>query len=74
MPHYITTVRGEHHEWRVTVAEESVADMRADGIEVLEIVNTIPAWVVDAGFASVWVFAQDLWDAPSRLWRRMRGK
>jgi len=74
MTHYVTTVMGKHHEWRVTVDEASVADMRADGIEVLEISNTVPAWAVDAGFARVWVFAQDLWDIPSRLWRRMRGK
>ena len=74
MTRYTTTVQGKHHEWRVTVAEESVADMRDDGIEVLEIVNTIPAWVVDAGFSRVWVFAQDFWDAPSRLWKKMRGK
>lgn len=71
---YFTTVRGKQHEWRVTVSENAVEDMRADGIEVFEAVNTIPEWAADAGLAWAWVIAQDVWDLPSRLLRNWRGK
>ena len=74
MTRFVTTVRGKKHEWRVEVAEASVEDMRADGIEVIEIVNSIPALVVDAGFGGFWMFVQDLWDLPSRIWRKIRRK
>lgn len=74
MSRFVATIRGRQHEWSVYVAEASVEDMREDGIEVLEIVNTIPAWVVDAGFARIWCLMQDIWDAPSRLWRKIKRK
>lgn len=74
MTKFTTTVRGREHEWRVLVEEISVEDMRADGIEVLEIANTIPAWAVDAGIGGAWMLVQDIWDAPSRLWRRLRSR
>jgi len=74
MTHYITTVRGRRHEWLVTVDEASVADMRADGVDVQEVFNTIPLLVVDAGMTRAWVFVQDLWNMPSRVWRKIRGK
>lgn len=74
MSRFITTIRGHEHEWRVEVSEDSVEDMRADGIEVLEIVNSIPAWAMDAGLGRVWMLTQDIWDAPSRIWRKIRRK
>lgn len=74
MTKFTTTVRGKEHEWRVEVAEVSVEAMREDGIEVLEIVNTIPAWAVDAGIGRLWMLAQDIWDWPSRAWRKIRGR
>jgi hypothetical protein len=72
MTKFTTTVLGRQNEWRVEVSEASVDDMRADGIEVLEISNTIPAWAVDASIGQLWMFAQDVWDAPSRIWRKIR--
>lgn len=74
MSKFTTTVRGREHEWRVEVSEASVDDMRADGIEVQEIVNTIPAWAVNAELGGLWMLVQDIWDAPSRLWRKWRKK
>jgi hypothetical protein len=74
MTRFVTTIRGREYEWRAEVSEASVDDMRADGIEVQEISNTIPDWAVDAGFGRFWIFVQDVWDAPSRAWRKIRRK
>lgn len=76
MTKYIATVRGKQHEWGVEIPESAVEDMRADGFEVLEIVNSIPAWVADLGYvpARLWCLGQDIWDAPSRIWRKIRRK
>lgn len=73
MTKFITTVKGRHHEWRVIVSEASVEDMREDGVEVLEIANTIPAWAAEAGIGWLWVWVQDMWDLPSRIWRKIKG-
>lgn len=70
---YSVTVRGKQHEWsfRVQATEEHVADWRADGLEVFELVNTVPVWVNDIGLTRAWVFLQDLWNLPSN-WGRKR--
>lgn len=74
MSRFTTTVRGRSFEWEVYVAERSVDDMRKDGIEVHEIINTIPVGVVEAGLAAPWVAAQDVWNLPTALWRWLKGK
>jgi hypothetical protein len=71
---YVVTVRGHQHEWGIRVPEIMVEGLREDGFEVLEVVNTIPAWAVDAGIGWAWMMAQDLWDMPSRVWRKIRGR
>lgn len=71
---YSIIVRGRHHEWGVYVPEAQAKAMQEDGFEVSEVHNTIPAWVVDAGLIRPWCWAQDLWDLPSRLWRRITGE
>lgn len=38
-----------------------LADWRADGLEVNEIVGTVPLWVARIGLARPWVAAQDAW-------------
>ena len=72
MSRYITVLRGRQHEWRCEVSEAAVEDMRADGIEVFEVYNTIPAWVAGLGLTRVWCAVQDLWDWPSRAWRKRK--
>ena len=62
-------IRGRRHEWIVTVDQVTADAMRADGIEVVEIVNTVPEWVARIGMARVWCAAQDIWNLPSRWWR-----
>lgn len=72
--HYSVTIRGRQHEWGVTVPDAMVDGLREDGFEVVEVHNTIPGWVLDAGLGDVWCAAQDLFDLPSGLWRNLRGK
>ncbi len=59
---YSISVRGKHREWAFTVrgTPEHAADWRADGLDVVEIEYTIPAWVVAAGLVTPWVFGADI--------------
>lgn len=59
---YLLHLRGNQHEWgfNVYIDPVHVDDWRADGIEIYEVCNVIPAWVVNAGLSRVWVFLQDL--------------
>jgi hypothetical protein len=56
------TVRGREKQWGFMFDGDTrhLADWRADGLEVDEIINTIPEWVVDTGLLRVWCFMQDL--------------
>ncbi len=58
------TIRGKQSTWAVNwhATPDEIEAMRADGIEVFEIENIIPAWVVDAGLTRTFVFFQDLWN------------
>lgn len=61
---YSITIRGKQHTWSFDcfVNPEFVDEWRADGIEIDEMVNTIPEWVADLGLSGVWCFLQDLWN------------
>ena len=39
-----------------------IPEWEADGLEVVEILNTIPIWVVDAGLTKPWIFMQDIFN------------
>lgn len=56
--HYSITVRGASSEWcfDVYAKPEHVEDWRADGLEVDEVVNTIPEWAPP----KLWCFIQDI--------------
>jgi hypothetical protein len=69
---YMIDVRGRQHTWGVYINANQVAEMRDDGVEVIEVHNSIPMWAVELGLTKVWAFVQDVWDAPSRLWRGMK--
>ncbi len=71
---FSVTVRGKASEWIVYVDEAQATAMREDGFDVHEVINTIPEWVVDVGMAAPWAMAQDLFDWPSRMWRRWTKK
>jgi len=55
-------VRGKENNWSFNFYGDPkhLEDWRGDGLEVNEIVNTIPEWVVDIGLMGVWMFFQDL--------------
>ena len=72
MMKYMIDVRGRQHTWGVYLKESQVADMEADGFEVIRIENSIPLWAVELGLTRVWVFVQDVWDLPSRISRKLK--
>lgn len=57
-------VRGKRHEWGLPVytTRKTAAAWRADGLEVNEVVNVIPAWIVDLGLARPWCFLQNIFN------------
>ena len=50
-----------------------MADWRADGLEIDEIVNVIPEWAVAAGLLRPWVQVQDAWAWVRRMAMGSRG-
>lgn len=69
---YIIEHHGNTHTWALLIrrTEEAAADMRADGIELHEMTNTVPFWVAELGLARLWCFAQDIWNWPSDWGRK----
>lgn len=55
MTTYAITIRGRSRAWgfRAEGSASDAEDWRADGLEVCELVNVIPAWLPR------WVWAQD---------------
>jgi len=56
------TVRGNHHKWSFNfyTDPQHIQEWREDGLEIDEIMNTIPVWVADRGWTRAWCFVQDL--------------
>lgn len=44
-----------------------LAEWQADGLDVAEVLYSVPLWVVDLGLTRVWCAAQDAWRW-LRLW------
>lgn len=57
-------VRGNHKKWGFHFYGDPkyIDEWRADGLEVGEIENIIPEWVVDLGLLKPWCFLQDLFN------------
>lgn len=59
-------VRGKEKSWSFTFLGDPkyLDEWRADGLEVFELVNTIPAWVADQGLWAIklWCFLQDVFN------------
>lgn len=57
-------IRGRRSMWGINwhATPEQIAAMRADGIEVYEIENTIPTSIAGMGLTRAWCFLQDLWN------------
>ena len=69
---YMIDVRGERHEWGVVIPEAQAKAMREDGFAVREVVNTVPHWIAALGLTAPWCMAQDMFDLPSIIWRKLR--
>ena len=61
---YSVKVKGIEKAWLFNfyVDPKYLDDWRKDGLEIDEVLNVIPAWVVDAGIARAWIFFQDLFN------------
>lgn len=59
---YLLVVRGKQHEWlfKIDAAPEHVVDWRDDGLEVNELVNSIPYWIAGTVLMRPWIFIQDV--------------
>ncbi len=55
-------VQGKRCKWGFVFEGDTkhLADWRADGLVVDEVLNIIPDWVVNLGMVRPWCFAQDL--------------
>lgn len=64
MKRYALTVRGSRKTWSFTLNADlaHVEDWRADGLEVDELVYSIPAWVVDLGGTWLWCRCSDVFN------------
>lgn len=70
---YSTIVKGREKRWIVYFdSEEQARDMDEDGFDVIEIYNVVPAWAQRLGLTRIWCLAQNLWDLPSAIWRKIR--
>lgn len=56
------TVQGQRKTWSFCFDGDlrHLDEWRADGLEIDEVVNTIPAWVVGMGLTRPWCFVQDI--------------
>lgn len=63
------TVRGKHKTWCFNFKGDPkyLAEWEADGLEVYELLNTIPEWAVNMGLTRIWCRVQDAWQW-LRLW------
>jgi hypothetical protein len=57
------TVRGKQKTWsfNFTGDPQHLADWEADGLEVYEVLNSIPLWAQQIGLTHAWAAAQDAW-------------
>lgn len=57
-------IRGKASLWAVEslATTEEIAAMRADGLEVHELVNSGPEWIADLGLTRPWCILQDIWN------------
>lgn len=58
------TVKGKNKDWSFNFygEEKYLNEWRADGLEIDEVENIIPAWVIDIGMLKPWCFFQDIFN------------
>lgn len=69
MPRAMIDVSGNSSRWNVSwqASQDQIDAMRADGIDVGIIENSIPAAVAESGLARIWCFFQDIWNLKNPL-------
>ena len=67
----IIEVRGRTGEWGIPaqLSDQTIEDMRADGVEIIVPENSVPGWIVSAGLVTPWIFLQDIY-LLRNPWRR----
>ena len=57
-------IRGKEHEWSVAVqlTDDALDAMREDGFEIDTLVYSMPAWVMESGLATPWMFFSDIFN------------
>lgn len=57
------TIKGKTKIWAFNAYLDTkyLEEWREDGIEIDEIENIIPVWIVDIGLTKLWCFIQDIW-------------
>lgn len=61
---YIVSIKGKTSNWGfpVELDPNHLAEYRADGLQIEELVNIIPLWVVQIGATKIWCFFQDIFN------------
>ncbi len=61
---YVVDVRGKSKTFTISfyADDAEVENMRCDGLDVCELVHSMPAWVAYAGLAPMWCFFEDVWN------------
>lgn len=72
MPKATIHIKGNDHTWVINwnTTQEQMDDMNEDGLEVMELVYSIPMWVVNAGLGRVWCFFEDIFNFRNPWGRR----
>ena len=62
--HLSILVQGKNHEWAFDIYEDPkyLEEWREDGLEIDEVVNTVPEWAVNCGLTEIWIFVQDVFN------------
>ena len=58
------SVRGHKYTWAFCFygKPKDIQEWREDGLDVVEIENIIPEWVVTCNLTKFWCFFQDIWN------------
>ena len=58
------SIKGKEKTWSFNFYGDTkyLKDWRNDGLEIDEVINTIPDWIVYMGFSRIWIFFQDLFN------------
>jgi len=61
---YTVTVKGKESNWSLVVQAkpEHAQDWLDDGLEVYELIYSIPVWVVELGLAKYWMICSNIFN------------